>query len=160
MKAMQLIVTGDAEVMEENEEKIIRSATQEWKMPSVIRQIKKFNRKGDVKFNRINIYMRDGWVCQYCREKKQTRELTFDHVIPRDQGGPTTWENIVAACRPCNHDKANRTPAQAGLSLLKKPVKPKWLPQQMIIRMRQVPKKWEPYMNIQSLDYWTTELEN
>src|ERR1035437_8986680 len=86
MKAMTLVITGDAEVLEDSDH-IIHSASSEWKLPSVIRQLSKFKRKSKVQFSRINIYMRDGWTCQYCNEHKQVKNLTFDHVLPRAQGG-------------------------------------------------------------------------
>lgn len=157
--AMHRIVTGDAEVIEETD-KLIRSAYVEWKLPSVIRQLKRFRRKGKVQFSRINIYMRDGWTCQYCKERKPVKDLTFDHVLPRAQGGKTSWTNIVTACRPCNSDKEDRTPEQAGMKLLKRPEEPKWLPIQMVIRMKNIPEKWMTYLDERSLLYWTTELES
>ncbi len=157
--AMHRIVTGDAEVVEESSQ-LIRSAYLEWKLPSVIRQLKKFKRKGKVQFSRINIYMRDEWTCQYCRERKPVKELTFDHVLPRAQGGQTNWTNIVTACRPCNSSKEDKTPEQAKMKLLKKPIEPKWLPVQMIVKMKVLPKEWEPYVDLKSLEYWTTELES
>jgi 5-methylcytosine-specific restriction endonuclease McrA len=157
--AMQMVVTGDGEIIEVHEDKVIRSATQEWKMPSVVRQFKKFKRVGEVNFNRINVFMRDSFTCQYCTVKKKACHLTFDHVLPRDQGGKTTWENIVAACKPCNSFKDNRTPEQAKMKLLKKPERPKWLPYQMSVRMKKVPDKWMPYIDVRSLNYWTVELE-
>jgi hypothetical protein len=64
----------------------------------------------------------------YCGTPKKMLELNYDHVIPRDQGGRTVWENIVASCYPCNERKRNRTPEQAGMKLLRKPYKPKTLP--------------------------------
>lgn len=158
MRAMTMVFSGKAEVVEESEN-VVRSTNAAWKMPSVIRQLAKFRRKGKVQFNRINIYMRDRWTCQYCKEKKPTKELTFDHVIPRAQGGRTVWDNIVTACRACNHYKEDKTPEQAKMKLMKKPEEPRWLPAQMVIRMKQIPKEWEPYIDTRSLLYWTTELE-
>ena len=158
MKAMTLVVTGDAEIVEESEH-LIRSASSEWKLPSVIRQFNKFKRKGKVQFSRINIYMRDGWVCQYCKEKKQVKDLTFDHVMPRAQGGKTNWTNIVTACRPCNSYKDDRTPEQAKMKLMKRPEEPKWLPVQLVIRMKNIPEQWMTYLDERSLTYWTAELE-
>ena len=157
-RAIYLVFSGKAEVVEESEG-VLRSATQTWKMPSVIRQLVKFKRKGDVQFSRINIYMRDAWTCQYCGKKKSTRELTFDHVLPRSHGGKTNWTNIVTACKRCNDRKADKTPEQAGMKLVRVPEKPKWLPQQMVIRMKAIPKEWEPYIDMKSFLYWTTELE-
>ena len=151
--AMHKIVTGDAEVLEEVD-KPIRSQRQEWKMPSVIRQLKKFKRGKDIQFSRMNIYMRDDWTCQYCVKKKSARELTFDHVVPRCQGGKTTWRNIVTACRKCNDKKADLSLEQAGLKLFKTPEKPKWLSQKMIITVKHIPKEWEPYVDMESFHYW------
>jgi 5-methylcytosine-specific restriction endonuclease McrA len=159
MKAITLVFSGKAEVVEESDSEI-RSATSSYKMPSVIRQLARFKRKGEVQFSRINIYLRDAWTCQYCGERKKTQELTFDHVVPRAQGGKTTWTNIVTACRPCNHGKEDKTPVQAKMKLMKQPEKPKWLPAQMVIRLRKMPKEWEPYLDMRSVLYWTSELES
>lgn len=159
MKAMTLVISGDAEVIEESIEDVIRSASKAYKMPSVIRQLSKFRRKGEIQFSRINVYLRDNWTCQYCGEKKATKELTFDHVIPRVQGGLTNWSNIVAACQPCNARKAWMTPEQARMQLIKKPVKPKWLPAQVIVKIKSMPKEWTPYIDAGSIAYWTTQLD-
>ena len=80
----------------------------------------------EVKFNRENIFQRDEYTCQYCGTPHREHNLNLDHVIPRDQGGQTSWENIVTACIGCNSRKANRLPHQAGMHLLKKPHRPKW----------------------------------
>lgn len=82
----------------------------------------------EVKFNRRNVFDRDDHTCQYCGHGYNERDLNLDHVIPRDQGGRTTWENIVTSCIRCNTQKANRMPHQAGMRLLKKPTRPKWRP--------------------------------
>ena len=71
--------------------------------------------KKEVKFTRHNIFERDHNTCQYCGKVFDRRDLNLDHVIPRDRGGPTTWENIVCSCIKCNTKKANRTPPEAGL---------------------------------------------
>jgi 5-methylcytosine-specific restriction endonuclease McrA len=158
-RAMRLVFSGKAEIVEQGQDEV-RSVNSSWKVPSVIRQTGKFKRKGEVQFSRINIYMRDGWKCQYCGKKKHTKELTFDHVQPTSKGGKTNWLNIVTACRTCNLKKADKTPEEANMKLMKAPEKPKWLPQQMILRMKNIPKEWEPYVDMKSLDYWTTELES
>lgn len=100
------------------------------RIPKVI-QLTLYDRlpRSEVKFTRASIFERDNNTCQYCGKhfgKHPERHLNLDHVVPRDQGGPTTWENIVCACIPCNTTKANRTPKQAKMALLKKPVKPRW----------------------------------
>ncbi|MEO1995038.1 MAG: HNH endonuclease [Planctomycetaceae bacterium] len=78
-----------------------------------------------VKFNRRNIFLRDEHRCQYCRQRFRGKMLSLDHVVPRSCGGPTTWENIVSACLKCNVRKGGRTPREAGMSLLRQPVRPK-----------------------------------
>jgi len=73
-------------------------------------------------FSKRNVFKRDKYTCQYCG--KQERMLTIDHVIPKAKGGESVWENVVAACEPCNKKKADKTLAQAGMKLLNKPYKP------------------------------------
>lgn len=85
-------------------------------------------RQTAVTFSRRNVFKRDHVTCQYCGVRPGTEELTIDHVVPRSQGGQTTWENCVLACVPCNARKANRTPDQAGMKLRKLPVRPAWKP--------------------------------
>lgn len=81
-----------------------------------------------VKFNRDNIFQRDGYRCQYCSGYFSPKELNLDHVIPRTYGGKTTWENIVTSCIQCNSRKADRLPHQAGMRLIAKPTRPRWRP--------------------------------
>jgi 5-methylcytosine-specific restriction endonuclease McrA len=158
-RAAYLVFSGKAEVIEESDTEL-RSPSTVWKLPSVIRQFGRFRRRAEVQFSRLNIYMRDGWTCQYCGEKKSTKDLTFDHVVPRSAGGKTNWTNIVTACRVCNSEKDDKTPAQAGMKLLKEPVRPKWLPAQVVIKMKEIPKEWANYIDVKSFQYWTTELES
>jgi hypothetical protein len=74
--------------------------------------------------------------------------LNYDHVIPRKQGGETTWLNIATACYPCNEKKAGRTPEQAGMKLLRKPARPHALPLHAVfIEARKIPPVWEPYLD-------------
>ena len=81
-------------------------------------------------------------------------DLTFDHVLPRSKGGKTIWSNIVTACSICNRKKANRTPQEAGMKLLKAPVQPSATPVLIITLSREsVPDAWRDYL------YWTGELE-
>ena len=102
--------------------------------------------KRGVKFSRVNVFTRDGFRCQYCGERKPSKELNYDHVKPRHLGGRTVWENIVASCYPCNSLKANRTPEQAGMRLRKAPYKPKTLPMTgPRISPLEVHPSWLPY---------------
>jgi len=74
-----------------------------------------------VKFNRRNIYARDKNTCQYCGKRFSTKDLNLDHVLPRSLGGQSCWTNIVCSCIKCNTKKANRTPEQAGMKLIRPP---------------------------------------
>lgn len=127
-RAITMIFDGKAEVVEEYDEDVYKSATLVIKMPAVVRLLNALRRKKGVKFSRINVASRDKFTCQYCGKRRALKNLTYDHVIPRSHGGKTNWENIVMACRPCNFSKANRTPEQAGMRLLREPVKPRSLP--------------------------------
>ena len=89
------------------------------------------------------MFWRDRFTCQYCGA--QTRDLTLDHVVPRVMGGPHTWENVVAACVPCNHRKAGRTPAQAHMRLLGEPAAPKANPYHHLMH-RSMPQEWSVYL--------------
>lgn len=81
-----------------------------------------------VAFSRRNIFKRDKFTCQYCGVRPGSEELTIDHVLPKSHGGGTSWENCVVACVECNAAKANRTPDQARMPLLTRPVQPRWRP--------------------------------
>lgn len=82
----------------------------------------------EVKFTRENLFERDRYRCQYCGNQHEARELNMDHVIPRDKGGRTSWENIVTSCITCNSRKANRLPHQASMHLIRKPERPRMRP--------------------------------
>lgn len=79
-------------------------------------------------FSRKNLFRRDKCTCQYCGKQPGTKDLTIDHVHPKSRGGKSTWENCVLACIRCNHRKADRTPREARMKLLKEPVAPPWRP--------------------------------
>jgi hypothetical protein len=103
------------------------------------------------RFCRKNVLVgRDRGICQYCFKKIVTEELTMDHVVPRVQGGQTTWENVVACCIPCNQKKAGRTPEQAHMKLLRRPTRPNAL-LDVTVRMdiMNVPEEWRDYWNVE-----------
>lgn len=127
-RAICMILQDKAEVVEEYDEEIYRGSTMTLKMPAVVRLLQMVKRKKHVRFSRMNVLTRDNWTCQYCGRKRSTKDLNYDHVVPRSQGGTTVWENIVTSCYPCNDKKKNRTPEQAGMKLRKQPVKPSSLP--------------------------------
>lgn len=111
--------------------------------------------KKEVKFTRHNIFERDKNMCQYCGAVLDRRDLNLDHVIPRDRGGPTTWENIVCSCIPCNTRKANRTPSEAGMRLVQKPKRPKWRPFVQVSLGAPVHDTWKHFLDVA---YWNVEL--
>ncbi len=99
----------------------VRSASMAMRLPSVI-ALRQFIRPSQhPAFTRFNLFLRDAFACQYCGAAE---DLTFDHVVPRAQGGRTTWENVATACAPCNLRKGGRTPRQAGLRLHHEPYRP------------------------------------
>jgi 5-methylcytosine-specific restriction endonuclease McrA len=111
--------------------------------------------KKEVKFTRHNIFERDRNVCQYCGKAFERKDLNLDHVIPRDRGGPTTWENIVCSCVACNTRKANRTPQEAGLHLIRKPKRPKWKPFMQVNLGLHCHDSWKHFIDVA---YWNVEL--
>ncbi len=111
--------------------------------------------KKEVKFTRLNIFERDRNTCQYCGSIFDRRDLNLDHVIPRDRGGPTSWENIVCSCIPCNTRKANQTPQEAGMQLIRKPKRPKWRPFVQVNLGFHYHESWKHFLD---LAYWNVEL--
>ena len=111
-----------------------------------------------VRFSRLNIYARDDNTCQYCGQKLPRISLNLDHVLPRAQGGRTTWENVVCCCVPCNLQKGNRTPTQAGISLLCAPERPRWTPTFRAPGGKIAHREWIPFLGIADASYWNTEL--
>jgi len=112
--------------------------------------------RNSVKFNRRNIFARDSNSCQYCGKKQPTSELSLDHIIPRSLGGKAVWENIVCACTKCNVKKGGRTPKQANMTLIQKPVKPKRNPLLHIHLGHQKYKSWKQFLDNA---YWSVELK-
>ncbi|NOK03409.1 MULTISPECIES: HNH endonuclease [Myxococcus] len=114
--------------------------------------------RGRVRFSRLNIYARDNDTCQYCGKNLPRSELNLDHVMPRTQGGKTTWENVVCSCVPCNLRKGGRTPEQAHMKLLKKPVRPRWTPLFRGATRKVTYREWLPFLHLADASYWNVEL--
>jgi 5-methylcytosine-specific restriction endonuclease McrA len=110
----------------------------------------------DVKFNRRNIYARDSNKCQYCGKRMPTTELSLDHVVPKSQGGKSSWTNIVCCCVKCNVKKGGRTPEQAHMHLITKPIKPKRSP---VINIRLADERYQSWKQFLDDAYWTVELK-
>ena len=120
-RAIIMVFKQTASVEEWDGQRILRSAHEEFPVPSVIRRRVYINirrRREASGMKRLRIYMRDKFRCQYCGEKKQAGELTLDHIFPRSRGGENSPVNIVAACLACNNRKGCRTPEEARMPLL------------------------------------------
>jgi 5-methylcytosine-specific restriction endonuclease McrA len=100
----------------------------------------------DMKFNRQNLLERDDFRCQYCGKVFAPKELNMDHVLPRDRGGGTSWENVVTSCIRCNSRKSNRLPNEAGMKLLKEPKRPARRPFVSSLYGKPVEKTWEHFL--------------
>ena len=125
-------------------------------IPRVIRLLSydKVPRRG-MRFNRRNVFARDGNRCQYCGKRFATSELSLDHVRPRSQGGEMGWENIVCCCVGCNSRKGGRTPEQAGMRLVREPKRPRQHP---LLRGKLKNPKYESWKAFLSEAYWNVDL--
>lgn len=135
----------------------IRAVNFEIQVPRVIRLLF-YDRVPNqtVRFNRRNLFARDVNMCQYCGQKFPTTDLSLDHVIPRSRGGEASWENIVCACIACNVRKGGRTPKEAGMSLIRKPAKPKRSPLLSIKLGNPKYASWRTFLNDA---YWSVDLK-
>jgi 5-methylcytosine-specific restriction endonuclease McrA len=118
------------------------------RVPSVIQlgyMIPRYKQR--IRFCRKNVLIgRDRGICQYCSKQFPTDNgLTFDHVVPRTQGGKTVWENVVACCFDCNQKKAGRTPEQASMRLMRKPTRPTQL---VDVSVKVDLHEWGDYWNV------------
>jgi len=110
-----------------------------------------------VKLNRRNIFARDRGLCQYCGRRFPTSELSLDHVVPRSQGGETSWTNLVCACVKCNVKKGGRTPSEARMKLIADPVRPNRSP---VITLRLSSRKYASWKQFLDAAYWDVELRD
>ncbi len=150
-----------AELAADNGDDIIHTVKRALKVPRVL-VLQAFDRlpRTQVRFSRNNVYLRDQFTCQYCGEVFARSKLNLDHVMPKSQGGRTSWTNVVASCVSCNTFKSNRTPEQAGLKLLKQPKRPDWA--SLVSRPKggkAIPyEEWLPFVDPVDASYWNTEL--
>ena len=123
-KVFKFLIKDKVEVLSTWED-IIIFGNDTIKYPSIVR-LKKYIKLNffNSNFSRKALIKRDNSVCQYCKLKLTTSQVTIDHVLPRAQGGITTFINCVVSCQICNNKKADRTPEQAGMVLVKKPIHP------------------------------------
>jgi len=134
-------------------EQTVRSPSFEMRLPSVVSLKRYVAQDRHPAFTRFNLFLRDAFSCQYCGSGQ---DLTFDHVVPRSQGGRTTWENIVTACAPCNLMKGGRTPREAQMVPARPPARPS------MHQLQQFGRRFPPnHLHESWLDYlyWDVELE-
>ncbi len=134
-------------------EHTVRSQRMEMRIPSVVVLKDYVKPRKRVAFTRFNLFLRDEFACQYCGSR---HDLTFDHVIPRAMGGVTSWENVVAACAPCNLRKGAKSLRASGLTLRRVARRPSSA--ELIDKGRRFPpnhlhESWADYL------YWDTELD-
>ncbi len=147
-RAICLYVTDKIEIIDSYIDQI-HSQTKTYSVPSVVK-LKTFVHYNsmDVILTRRNVLQRDNHTCQYCG--KTSGKLTIDHIIPREKHGEDKWENLVAACSPCNLTKGNQTPEEAGMHLLKKPHQPNRIHYfQKFVQQEQ--SGWKPYLFMEPL---------
>jgi 5-methylcytosine-specific restriction endonuclease McrA len=127
-RAVILLLQHKAELVEASEQ-ILRAQGAVFEVPLVVRLVRyvAIPRGRRLPCTRRGVLARDRETCQYCGAQPGRAGLTIDHVLPRAQGGATTWENLVAACAACNHRKSNRTPEQAGMILAAPPRRPAYV---------------------------------
>ncbi|MDX1419010.1 MAG: HNH endonuclease [Rubricoccaceae bacterium] len=142
-RALVLVFLHKAELVEAHADRHVRSARAQYPWPSIVR-LKAYVR---VPYRRImltrrNVLRRDGHRCQYCGSRER---LTLDHVLPKSRGGPDAWDNLVAACVPCNNRKGNRTPEEAQMTLRRRPFRPSHV---MYLRdfLGALDDSWRPYL--------------
>ncbi|GMQ80928.1 MAG: HNH endonuclease [Rhodothermia bacterium] len=142
-RATVLVLLQKAELVESESGRFIRSPSLQVPWPSIVR-LKVFVRVPykKIMITRKNVLRRDRHRCQYCSSRDQ---LTIDHVFPKSRGGKDTWENLVAACIPCNNRKGNRTPSEASMKLSRTPFRPSYV---MYIRdfVGSLDDTWKPYL--------------
>lgn len=147
-RAITMVWLDKAAVLSEYDE-TVNSKYVSWAVPAVIGLRHKAKRfVPEVKLTRHYLYARDNWRCQYCGNKFSSSDLTFDHVIPRAHGGPTSWNNLVTCCVPCNQRKGDKLVAQSGMQLLRRPRKPQWMPALLVKSLsdRTIPTQWHDYV--------------
>ncbi len=143
-KAILLLIMDKAEIVEHHSNKILRSISSSVPFPSVIKLYRYISlRHSSIELSRKNLQRRDSYKCQYC--SKSETPLTIDHILPKSRGGLDTWDNLVSACVQCNNKKGNKTPKEAGMTLLSVPKKPHYI---MYLKTLHsvVETLWRPYL--------------
>ena len=150
-RAIVLVAKGKAELLEQRADAVrIRTFSAALSAPSIIRLVYLVKRPfAPRRLSKKEVFLRDHYTCQYCGKRSQ--HLTLDHVVPRRQHGPHTWDNVVAACGRCNLRKAGRTPEEANMLLNRLPTAPQPNPYR-ILENRTILEEWSPYIPWQTVD--------
>jgi len=123
-RAVCLMAKGKVEVVKDSPRIIRNGSGVELKVPAVMRLIKLIRTiyRSSVTFTKRNVLIRDRFKCAYCGARRE--KLSIDHIVPKSRGGKMTFENCVAACKPCNLKKGGRTPNEARMYLKVRPYQP------------------------------------
>lgn len=179
-KAITLLLQEKVELVADYAGKLIRSPSVVLPWPAVVVLKRYVYVRNKIRYSRANIMARDDFTCQYCGHRPRTRsgrplleELNVDHVVPRSQGvngkvrlpwsgdrvPVSCWENTVCSCVDCNARKADRTPAEAGLTLRTLPRKPgPWETVRMAFQRARIPDEWKQFAPPEWQEYWDAEL--
>lgn len=131
----------------------LHTSMHEFPIPSIIVQTTPYidvrrRRAGSAK-QRLRIFIRDKFRCQYCGKRFQPHLLTLDHILPQSRDGKDEAENLVAACKPCNSRKGNRTPEEARMPLLSTPSALRYgLERALLIHHAENRVEWHDYLYI------------
>lgn len=158
-QAIKLVFLDKVTVIENYPNKVVRSPTVCYPVPSICVTHEYFNPMKRVKFSRANLYLRDMFQCQYCAEVFEEKELTIDHVIPKSAGGNMSWENCVTACKPCNWKKGSK---------IQKPLRVPFSPEyyHLVNKWRKRPSRtklreeWLPYLGLTKSNLQIGRLED
>ena len=145
-RAIILVWAGKAEIVE-HAGQCVHSVSMTFEIPSIIRLLiyVKISYRWNIQLTKQNILKRDRKTCQYCGRTDSF--MTVDHVIPRSLGGGETWGNLVCACSTCNTKKGDRTPIEAGMTLIKIPKKPN-LGYFLFLNKGPIHSTWQTYLKI------------
>lgn len=153
-RAISLLLKGRAEVVVNMDGKQslwcgveFRSPSRRVQLPATLRLIKRVKcKKRHPQFRKKVLFNRDSWTCQYCGCNLTPTTAEVEHIVPSSRGGKSSWLNCVSACRSCNKRKANRTPEEAGMRLLRAPRFPSSLHFWDITRSRAIHPDWSTFV--------------
>lgn len=145
-RAIVLLIKGKAEYIDKIEDLENYIKIDEYYIPKTIKLTYEVAvPEMELPFSRENIFIRDEHTCQYCGRKFPSSELTLDHVYPKSRLGPDIWENIATCCKDCNQKKADRTPKEAGMKLIKRPSRPEDYLAFEISKSKEEKEYWEKF---------------